>query len=178
MAGMTAFVSAAEARAHIKKLRKSGVSRRTIRDQSGIAMTTLNPIIHGERKRIFRRTHDRILNLTAPLPTNLPKRYYLDRVHALMALGYTETYLANRLGHKHLSMKTTEVRYTTMVKLCELAREIGDTPGPSKLNRSRLAKRGFWVPAMYDEDDFFNPLTDLNPPRPGQRRRHEMARAA
>lgn len=87
------------------------------------------------------------------------------RLQALVALGYTQTYLWDRLTgdakrhnlHHLLMHARPTVNATTARKVAELYDELSMTPGPSERARRKAAYYGWAPPLAWDEDEIDNP---------------------
>jgi hypothetical protein len=97
------LVPADKARAHMLKLSKKGIGRRTVQDISGVGDTTLQRIRNGTKKQIRKKTEEAILAVTADVPnevTIMDSTGALRKLELLKNEGYTEAFLAEKLGYK------------------------------------------------------------------------------
>ena len=109
------IVPADEARAHMLKLRRQGVGRRTVQACTDIADTVLQEIASGKKARIRARTARLILQVTkaqaadhALIPAGRSRRL----IAQLLEEDYTEQYLAKRLGYANDYLQFTSNRIT------------------------------------------------------------------
>jgi hypothetical protein len=87
------------------------------------------------------------------------------RLQALVALGYPQTYLWDRLTgdakrqncHHLLMQARPTVNARTARKVAELYDELSMTPGPSDRSRRKAVYRGWAPPLAWDEDEIDNP---------------------
>ena len=87
------------------------------------------------------------------------------RLQALVALGYSQTYLWDRLTgdskrqncHHLLTQARPTVTAKTARKVAELYDELSMTPGPSDRSRRKAAYYGWAPPLAWDEDEIDNP---------------------
>lgn len=98
------IVSADAARKHMLKLSRHGVGRRAIGAATDIADTVLSDIRRGVKHRIRARTERLILAVTLAIASDHALQSAAP-THALIAElieeGYTERFLAQRLGYAH-----------------------------------------------------------------------------
>jgi hypothetical protein len=96
------IVPAAAARQHMLKLSRRGIGRRAVGAATDIADTVLSDIRSGRKQQIRARTERLILAVTPAIASD---RAYVPaaRTHQLVAElldeGYTEQFLAQRLGY-------------------------------------------------------------------------------
>ena len=87
------------------------------------------------------------------------------RLQALVALGYPQTYLWDRLTgdakrqncHHLLVQARPTVNAETARKVAELYDELSMTPGPSVRSRRKATYHGWAPPLAWDEDEIDNP---------------------
>ena len=87
------------------------------------------------------------------------------RLQALVAIGYTQTYLWDRLTgdgkrqncHNLLTQDRPTVNAETARKVAELYDELSMTPGPSDRSRRKARYYGWAPPLAWDEDEIDNP---------------------
>lgn len=179
--GNVDLVDAAPAREHIAALRAAGIGRRTIAARSGVAESVITRITGVDKsrpaRRVRRSTLSAILAVTAEPPDGTP----VDgngtrlRLRALVAIGWTQRELAQRLGwtdsnfsslihgrrHRNVSAGTRDA----VIRLYEA---LSMTPGSSARSRARAAANG-WVPSLGLDDDRIDDPTYT--PDPGVARR-------
>lgn len=117
------IVSADRARTHLKALSQKGVGRRTVQACTDIADSVLVEIISGRKTHIRARTERLILGVTkaqasdhALVSAGSTKR----RIALLLEEGYTQKFLAKRLGYRNPALQfnaeTITVRNAERVK--------------------------------------------------------------
>lgn len=97
------IVPARAARRHMLALSKKGIGRRAIAAATDIADSILAEIRSGKRKQIRARTERRILAVDTSVAADralVPAGPTWSRIEALLAAGYTKSYLALALGRK------------------------------------------------------------------------------
>jgi len=97
------IVPAARARAHMLKLRNSGVGRRSFHAATDIADSVLAAIVAGRKKRIRARTERKILAVDLKAAADrayVPAAPTWRRINELIEEGFTRQFLAKRLGSK------------------------------------------------------------------------------
>lgn len=109
------IVPAAEARAHMLKLRRQGIGRRTVRACTDIADTVLQEVVSGKKTHIRARTARLILQVTKAqaadhaLVSAKRSRYLIA---LLLEEEYTEAFLAERLGYANERLQFNADRIT------------------------------------------------------------------
>lgn len=91
-----------------------------------------------------------------------------------MAIGWSQTYLAVRLGRKCRSslgplLWTAGRQYVTPAvagRVRALYDELWQTPGPSLVTRRRAAAKGWPPPLWWDDDEIDNPAAPAEPYEP------------
>lgn len=105
------IVPAAEARAHMLKLRRQGVGRRAVQACTDVADTVLQEIVSGKKTHIRARTARLILQVTKAQASDhalVSARRSKQLLEELLTEEYPESYLATRLGYK-----TGKLQFTT-----------------------------------------------------------------
>lgn len=163
------FVDPKDTRNHISKLMRRGLSRHDIANTSGVSPSTLRRIMNREIKRIWAVTEESILAVeSTDDPGEVPAWRVRRRLEALMALGYSVSWVAAQIGvdysglHYISNEKFPVVRRRTWKPLFDLYEEIGDRPrvaGDSRERASitrtleRARKEGFAPPIAWDDID-------------------------
>lgn len=152
-------------RDHIAMLRLSGMGRRQIAKLSGCSETVIMRLIGLNKDRPSNRirpaTAQKILavqpgNLApAGMTSSLGTR---RRLQALIAIGYSQYHLADRLGttnaHIGLLLKRQDrVLTRTAHAVTKLFTELELTPGPSSRARIYAERRGWLPPLAWDDPD-------------------------
>lgn len=173
-------VDAQPVREHIELLRVNGVSYKALGKASGVAHSAINAILHGRKER-GHAPYARVLSSTAekilavkPTMDNMSAGRPIDatgthrRIQALVAIGYSQNYLAGRLGIQRSNMSQTMTREQVTVRTARLARalyaELWNKPNHptvwherSAATRARNhAKAHGWLPPMAWDDDLID----------------------
>jgi transcriptional regulator with XRE-family HTH domain len=180
------LVPARRARAHLKALMAAGMGLKTIAAKSGIAHGSISAIIYGKRsrvkserrprrRRITRQLEQRILAVNLDLaggakvdPTGTARR-----LQALVAIGWSQSQLARRLGKTPANVTETVhgTRQTTVATAAAvrgLYDELWDSPPPETNQRERIAAarsrhyaaaHGWPPPLAWDDDTIDDPTT-------------------
>lgn len=170
------FVSAAQARAHVLHLMDQGMGLKRIVAVSGVAQGTLWKLVYGKRqadgvqkptRRITHHVHDRLMATRL----NLADGARVDstgthrRVQALVAIGWSQQKIANRLGMNRgnfgtMMSRTTVTRRTrdTMVAIFDewsmrLPPATNQRERGSASRARNHAKAHGWVPPLAWDDD-------------------------
>ncbi|MEE2058943.1 DNA-binding protein [Rhodococcus artemisiae] len=163
------FIDATETLEHIQKLRAAGTSWRRIAELAGIYRTQLMRL--RTATKIGRGTAERILAIPVPAAKHLvaadhdcvPAIGAARRIRALTALGWTQSYLANRLGMSvgnlyattHLTRDFLTVRRDRDIRV--LFEELQMQRGPSVRARNLAVKYGWALPLEWDEESIDDP---------------------
>jgi hypothetical protein len=188
------FVDAAPARAHVQALRDAGMGWRRIADHAGLSQRVVSMLLHGRTgraptKRIRPETAERLLAVTL----DLADRQLVDaagtrrRIQALVAVGWSQTRLADHLGIlvTNLISVTRRDRVTVAKRraVAKLYDELWNVEPPagtrweriSVIRAQNLARREGWPRPMDWDDD------RIDDPTPTQAERatvaHRMAAA-
>lgn len=91
----------------------------------------------------------------------IPAELMIRRVRALQAIGWSQQYLAERLGLQSSSSLRQSMRHPTVTMhtfrpLDALYQELCDKPGPSQQTRGMALARGYLPPAAWEN------INDLN----------------
>lgn len=162
------YVDAQPARDHVLWLRSQGMGPKRIAEVSGVPHGSLAKLIYGDAqrnlapsKRIRPSTEARIL-ATQP---DLAAGHHVDplgarrRLRALVALGYTQTHLAQLLGlektyfWKILHDETRGISRGTDDTARRIYDELHMRPGPSLRARRMAASKSWPPPLAYDDID-------------------------
>lgn len=109
------IVPADRAREHLKALSRRGIGRRTVQACTDISVTVLFDIRSGRKKRIRARTERLILGVTKAQAADhalISGRKSARRIALLLEEGYTQKFLARRLGYKHPALQFNQDRIT------------------------------------------------------------------
>ncbi|WP_280489549.1 DNA-binding protein [Nocardia farcinica] len=184
-------VSTALVRAHIQALRDSGVSLRRIPGLAGLSRSTVNGLVHGRPGRgpakfVSRATAEAILAVPVPADpvvvaadnARVPAIGAQRRLRALVAAGWTMTYLAEQLGMEpgnfstliHRTEQVTARRHRDIAALFD---RLQMQPGPSERARIYARRRRWALPLQWDEDTI-----DLPEAKRARRRREQAEQVA
>lgn len=172
-------VDAAPVLAHYRALLAAGMSRNQVSRVSGVKADQLDNLVRPRKDRgdqpartVFSRTADRILAVPVPVshqvwrtaadgqrvdPTGTARR-----LQALVAIGYTQRFLADRLGVLEANMPPIVngqrlVSAGVARRVAGLFDELQLTPGPSVRARNTATRRGWVSPLAWDEDTIDDP---------------------
>ena len=184
----TIFVDAEPVRTHIQALRDSGVGSRKMQELSGVSRTTITALMTGRpcrgtgpSREVYKDTADKLLSVPLPvgyegraLGANIDATGTIRRLRALVAIGYTQHSICDRLGwsdgnaSKLFIGKQTRVTTATARKVAELYEALSMTPGMSKRARNHANKQGWAPPLAWEDDTIDNPQAkpDLGERRP------------
>ena len=177
------YVDADLVRAHLAALRAAGLGRLQIAQLSGVSARWLGVIINGDHGRLQAHvradTASRILAIQ-PDQANLAPNRKVDgtgtrrRLQALIALGWPQTWLADRLGRHHTNLRralfTDEVTARTAADVAQIYEQLWHTrpqPDTPRARRAvadalaRAAKHHWLTPLAWDDIDH-----DPEPPTP------------
>lgn len=185
----SSYVDAEPVRQHVKALLAAGVGARRVCVLAGVSRSILQSLMRGKTRdgrreppshRVSRRTAERILAVPIPdVPHGLvaggarvPAVGTVRRLQALVAFGYTRTYLGQRIGWSVANMPrlldpaTEQVNADTARKVAELFAELQMAPGPSVRARNDGRRRGWAPPFAWDEDKIDDPNAEPDLGRP------------
>jgi hypothetical protein len=163
------FVDPTEARSHVEALIAAGIGTRQIEARASLSRTTLAGLRSGKFKTMRQATAQAILAIPLDPENEAGGSAVIDatktkrRFHALVALGYPQEWILEATGIQWFHDDEQIVRASVARKIKNLTDEIGDTPGPSAAARKYAKRRGWRVPAWYD-DDFELPDHDVAKP--------------
>lgn len=180
--GIRRLVDAEPARAHIARLAEQGVGRSTLGRALGLADLTLMRISNGKTSKVRVETERKILAFTKNDAVTVANDSNVDatashlRYQALIALGYTQAWIAAATGRAREMGLGPRITRRRALALLELCRQVGDTPGPSRKAAVQAKNKGWRPPADFDEDLFYSPAWDGTEPEdrysPGSRLSH------
>jgi len=178
----TLYTPAEPVRQHIHTLKAAGMGGRRIAEISGVSRSVIQSLLNGRKiynhktsEQILRRNAQAILNVTPdPAPgARINTCGTTRRLQALVAIGYTQTYLAERMGitaanATHLFHGRRAVNTTTADRAKQIYTELSMTPGPSQRARNHATKHKWAAPLAWDDDTIDDPDTkpDLGDHKP------------
>jgi hypothetical protein len=95
-------VDAATAREHLRALSKAGVGKRAVAAASHVAVSVVDAVRGGRKRRIRARTDRRLLAVTSDMMSDgalTSARPALQMIEALRTEGFSKAELARRLGY-------------------------------------------------------------------------------
>jgi transcriptional regulator with XRE-family HTH domain len=167
----THLVPAEPVRAHLMNLRrKYGLSLKNIADLAGLADASIVAIYypnhHEYRDRVRSTTAQAILAVTLdvdrlPDTARITATGTARRIQALSAKGWTQSYVARRLGmlpgNLRMICRKPYVSIATYKAVAQLYNELWNTEGPSDMARSVAARNGWPVPMAWDDETIDDP---------------------
>jgi transcriptional regulator with XRE-family HTH domain len=164
-AGISMLVDAEPIKAHVAMLREAGIGRRTIAMRAGVSQTVVDRLvgINTEKPcyRVRPATARRILSVQ---PGDVARGSILDttgtsrRLRALVAIGWTQTELARRIGWSVCNLNSVvmarrpSVTVGTARMVAAMYDELSMTPGPSARARTLAARHGWLPPLAWDDE--------------------------
>lgn len=165
------MVDAEPVRQHLDWLAANGVGRRTVATGVGVAEPTLYRISHGETRKVMRYTARKLLAFNPNAAAEIANSRMVDatatrlRYQALIALGYTQAYIAGETGRAQGGLDLRERVYQRRaLAILELCKRVGETPGPSKKAATQALNKGWRKPCDFDDDLFYDPTWDGSEP--------------
>lgn len=168
------WVDAEPARLHLQELQAIGLGRRRISELTGLDPSTIRRIQHG-RAQVRHATAESILAVSAALEV-LAGTARVDatgshrRLQALVAVGWSQRRLAERLGISPANfgtmMRRPRVLASKARSIRDLYEELWDTVPECQSTQERLAvvrarafavARGWAPPMAWNEEDIDNP---------------------
>lgn len=147
---------------HINWLLAAGMTRQAISDDTGVSPRTIHNIIHNRHPHVKGSTAALLL-ATRPRPVTdrgrVPALGTVRRLQSLVAYGYSIEHIAHLtgLGMRHLfdlaAGRCTAVSIRVRNTVANVFEKHSTTPGPSDLARATGRKRGWHVPAAWDDID-------------------------
>lgn len=166
----TMYVGTEEVRQHILMLKASGLGDRRIAELAGVARNNVREVLTGRpgrsrSERMLRRNADAILAVQAdPAPgANVDACGTVRRLRALVAIGYTQSDLCERLGllpGNGCQLFRGEREFVTAAtagRVAELYDDLAMTPGTSDRARRHATKHRWAPPLAWDDDLIDNP---------------------
>lgn len=189
--GRTDMVDAAPVRAHLARLTAAGMGFKQLTKVHGIASGTITKIVygvHGDKprppaRRVRKDTADRILAIPLPRLEDLAPNQIVNgtgtrrRIESLHALGWSAAALARdadldpQVLRNALTGSDVKVRHALAVHALYVA--IGDRRPPEATKGQRVAasrtrraaaRRGWVVPAWWDDELIDDPLAEYPDP--------------
>lgn len=151
--GQPRLVDAAPTIAHLERLQAQGMTLIDVARMCGLHRMTVYTVPRSQR--IHRQTRDRILAVTCARPQYVDGIVPWRQLRALVALGYPSEWIRAQIHagpYIVAGRPPRPILLRTAERIDALARQIGDTPGPSAHARATAAARGYLVPAWYDEN--------------------------
>ncbi|HAP90688.1 MAG TPA: hypothetical protein DCR15_13550 [Arthrobacter bacterium] len=173
----TGRVDASEVRSHLKTLASYGIGLKRIAKLAGVSNATIGKIIYGDpsrnmppRARVERHVHDAVLAVKPSLQAlsgavSVDSVGTLRRIQGLVWLGYSISYVADRIGVNasslHRTMLHTSVQASTARAVSKLYIELENRPRVGTDHRSRIStarsrsmarQKGWLPPAAWDEE--------------------------
>jgi hypothetical protein len=160
-------------RAHVRSLAAAGMGRRRVAAVAGVSESTLSRHLYGYGGRPAPATmrHDLAQKLLAVVPdlapyARIPGVGTVRRVRALVAIGWSLTELAERMGWSLanlcdlVSCRSDDVAVRTAQLVAKLYGRLSMTPnaGPLSGRARAMARRKGWVPPLaWNEGAIDNP---------------------
>jgi transcriptional regulator with XRE-family HTH domain len=164
-------VPAEPVRAHVEALRASGIGSRRIEELSGVSRSVIQSLINGRSiygnqpsKTISAANAQRLMAVSglpaAGCPVDITGT--ARRLQALVAIGYTQSDLAGRVGitpanATGLFHGRGRVLASTARRVESIYEQLEMTPGPSDRARNHARKQGWAPPLAWDDDTIDNP---------------------
>ena len=123
------FTNPEPVREHLTQLRAAGYSKETIAGLAGVTRDTVGALMAARRSRVRTRVAEKILAIRPSLD-DLPELGKVDatgsrrRIQALVAAGWTMTYLAERLGVERSMLHRLPARSTVRVYTARAIRDL------------------------------------------------------
>jgi transcriptional regulator with XRE-family HTH domain len=176
------YVPAGPVREHVAELQAAGMGLKTIIKRSGVPSGTMTKLVYGIRKdgveirpparRVLRETAEKLYALDPAFAdleladgTAVPIEPYRTKVRALVALGWSQSKLAERMGIQRSNFRITRdeethIRVSTAKAVDALFRELAMTLPPEDEWRDKIAAsraRGYaarngWLPPLALDD--------------------------
>jgi transcriptional regulator with XRE-family HTH domain len=171
--GQVAFVDAQPVREHVAALRAAGVGWKTVAKRAGIAISTMAHILHGNSvvgpdRQIRPETAAAILAVTADELADgalVPAHATWERIHSLIALGYTRAWISAQLGNTNRALQLDRWQVTAAHEraVAELVDTYAHVPAPPSVGQRRSlaeAARFGWLPPLVG-GDFVDEYADV-----------------
>lgn len=164
-------VDATAARDHLRVLRKAGITPTQISRITGLSRDSVTGISAGRQVTCMQSTAIKILAVEPDPILYANPLHIVDgtgtarRLQALVAIGYTQGYLAHRLymhpqNFQPILRGETMVRVRTALATRDLYDELWKSPqtGTKALRARNIAEQNHWVsPLAWDDDQLDNP---------------------
>lgn len=165
-------VDAEPARTHVRALLAAGMSRRQISAAAGLDRKRIAVLLRADKPPVYLWPAIAEAFLSVPIPTSRVEvaadHDHVDaigtrrRLRALIAFGWTQTYLASELGMTpanfgtmlHRQDKVTAARHRAVVALFD---RLQMQPGPSARAAAYGLRRRWALPFQWDDDDIDSP---------------------
>ena len=185
----TILVDSTPARTHIAVLRAAGVGRREIASRAGVSPTVVTRLAGVDRNRPANRVRpDTLAAILAVTIDDLAPAAVVDatgtrrRMQALIAIGWTQTDLASRIGvtlstlNALVNERWHQVQHSTHLRARDVFDDLSGTPGRSPRARTMAARRGWTAPLTWDDDTIDDPtaVPDGAAPAHAKRTRDEV----
>lgn len=180
--GRPAYVDAEPARQHVQALREAGIGWKRVAMLAGLQPSVLYKLVYGDQKRFGRpskriraATEQKILAVEATLD-NVADATPVDatgarrRLQALVAIGWSQSKLATRLGVRptnfSTTMRSTKLRADTVRAVHALYEELWNTPPVADTHREKIAfsrsvrhaaEQGWAPPMAWDDETIDDP---------------------
>ncbi len=174
----TMYTDAGPVRAHVEALQAAGMGTRTIAETAGVSRQNVQQLLNGRPERglgpsrkVMRRIAERLLAVPVPeVPhagvaggARVPAVGTVRRLRALVAIGWTQTQLCDRLGWR-LTNGSRLFRAEAGMVTADTARSVADlfgvlqmVPGSSQRARNQARRAGWAAPMAWDEDTIDDP---------------------
>jgi len=180
-----AYVDASGALAHIRTLQAAGLGWKTVAQRAGLSASVIYPLIYGKadrnggkpRTKVRKATRTAILAVPVPAPEELRAGQRIDptptlnRVRALMRIGYSMNHIAREAGVDHQVIRYLRSRPSTSVRTHNAVRaafrRLGMTPNAPTEWRAKIAANrsisraiaeGYPSPLDLDDDGYIADL--------------------
>lgn len=122
------IVPAAEARAHLLRLRRRGIGTRSVSACTDIARSMLVEILKGTRERIRARTARLILNVSPEVARGnaslMSARGTWRLIEDLLDEGYTKCRIAQEMGHRSIQLGREQVTARNAARVAAVHRRL------------------------------------------------------
>lgn len=166
--GLSGTVPVELVASHVNQLYGWGFTDYAIAATAGIDQKTVRLIRHRRTSKVTAPYAARILSVThAIVPAmagmRIPNIGTSRRLHALSAIGWSQTELSKRLGVERSTLASYQTRprvfYETWEAVKKLYEALSATPGPSAHARKTAMGRGYAPPIAWEGLDIDHPAT-------------------
>lgn len=160
------LVDSAPAREHVLMLQRHGLGRREIAKRSGVADSIVGRLLGMDTSKPAARVRPETLTaLLSVQPGTLADHALVPalgsrrRLQALIAMGWTQTYLAERIGWTVANLcsitngKKDRIIQRTASDIGTLYEELSMSFGPSLRSRNHAFRKGWAPPLAWDDID-------------------------